>query len=163
MSKKNIFLLAAGYVAWGIVASLFNKKKPSDLKKELQKSKEDWEGEFRVFVDNFILTHKNLFDTFKTELLSEKNKKAFQEKKTELLQVVDVYKAQWEELLEELKGKWKVFLSEASDNLDKLYQEKKVEIDALKEVAPEKVKSLKDNLLAAYEELKTEATKKMKK
>ena len=40
MSKKNLFLLAAWYVAGWIIASIYNKKKPEQLKKELTKAKE---------------------------------------------------------------------------------------------------------------------------
>jgi hypothetical protein len=37
MFNKKFFLLAAGYIAGGVVSSLYNKKKPKDLKAELKK------------------------------------------------------------------------------------------------------------------------------
>ena len=42
MSKKNLFLLAAWYIAGWVIASIYNKKKPEQLKKELTKAKETW-------------------------------------------------------------------------------------------------------------------------
>lgn len=160
MSKKNIILLAAGYVAGGIVASLFNKKKPTEIKKELKNSKESGEGEFSVFVDNFLETHKNLITTVKKEILTEKNKKFLESKKQDVLDVIESYQAEWESLLRELKGKGKTFLVETSDNLEKLYNEKKSEIEGLSDITPEKISELKDKLKGAYSELKDEITQK---
>jgi undecaprenyl pyrophosphate synthase len=133
MSKKNIFLLAAWYVAGGLIASLYGKKKPWELQKDLEKSRKEGEGDFKVVLDNFIDTHANLIEKLKKEVLTDKNKELFNSKKDELLKVVDVYKKQWEELVDELKTKWKGFLVEASDNLEKLYDEKVEQIEQIKE------------------------------
>lgn len=160
MSKKNIFLLAAGYLAGGVVAALFNKKSDSDIKKELRASKKSGEGEFSVFVDNFIATHKNLLDTFTKEILSDKNKALLEGKKQDLLSVIESYKNEGSVLLEELKGKWAWFVSQTAENLEKLYEEKKWEISDLKGVAPEKLDELKTKLTQAYGELKAELKKK---
>jgi hypothetical protein len=45
-------------------------------------------------LNNFVDTHENLLDDLKNNILSDKNKKLFTEKKDELLNVVDVYKKQ---------------------------------------------------------------------
>mgnify|MGYP004001321055 CR=1 FL=1 len=144
MSKKNIFILAAWYVAGWIISALYNKKKPEELKKDLTKSRKSWEWDFKVMLNNFVDTHENLLDDLKNNILSDKNKKLFTEKKDELLNVVDVYKKQWEELVEDLKVKWKDFIVEASDNLSKLYEEKKDEIEELKGKAKEVVEEVKE-------------------
>ena len=157
MSKKNIFLLAAWYVAGWIISSLYNKKKPGDLKKELKKSKKDWD--FRVMLEDFIDTHANMLDDLKKHVLTKENKKFYNEKKEELLDIVDIYKKQWLELADELRVKWKGFLVEASDGLEKLYNEKKDEIDNLKEVAPEKAKELRNELKEVFEEVKEQIKK----
>jgi len=159
MSKKNIFLLAAWYVAWGIVSALYNKKKPVELKKDLEKSRKSWDGDFKVMLNNFIDTHENLISDLKDYVLTDKNKKIYKEKKDELLLVVDTYKKQWQELAEELKVKWKEFVVEASDTLEKLYEEKKEEIEEIKKVAPEKVKELKEKAKEVVEEVKKEIKK----
>ncbi len=49
MSKKNLFILAAGYIAGWIVASIYGKKKPTEIKKEIAEAKENWEWNFKVF------------------------------------------------------------------------------------------------------------------
>ena len=160
MSKKNIFLLAAWYVAGWFIASLYSKKKPGELKKELEQSRKEGEGDFKVLIDNFIDTHTVLIDKLKKEVLTDKNKELFNEKKEEVLKIVDVYKKQWTELVEELKTKWADFITEASDNLEKMYEEKIEEIEQLKEVAPEKAKELKDDLKETFDEVKEKITKK---
>lgn len=144
MSKKNIFILAAWYVAGWIISSFYNKKKPGELKKELDASRTEWEWDFKVILNNFISTHQNLLEDLKVQVMSDKNKELFNSKKDDLLKIVDTYKDQWVELVDELKVKWKEFLSEASDNLEKMYAEKKDEIDALKDSAPEKITELKN-------------------
>ena len=159
MSKKNIFLLAAWYVAGWIISSLYNKKKPSELKKDLQKSKKEWEGEFKVMVDNFMDTHSNLIKDLKSHVMTDDNKKLFNEKKDDLLKVVDTYKIQGLELADELKAKWKDFIVEASDSLEKLYEEKKDEIDLLKDSAPEKMEELKNSAKDVYDDIKEKVKK----
>lgn len=154
MSKKNLFILAAWYVAGGIVASLFNKNKPNEIKKQLAASKESGEGEFSVFVDNFMDTHKNLIDTLKKEVLTDENKAFLESKKQDVLGIIDSYKNDASVLLEELKGKWAGFLTETAENMEKLYNEKKNEISEVKWVAPERLEELKEKLKVAYSELK---------
>ena len=145
MSKKNMFLLAVGYVAGWLAAAFYNKRKPEELQKDLKKSRKNWDGDFKVLFHNFIETHENMLDDLKSHVLTDENIAKFNEKKEELLTVVDSYKQQWQDLADELKTKWKDFLVEASDNLNKLYEEKKDEIDQIKKVAPEKAHELKED------------------
>lgn len=159
MSKKNIFLLAAWYIAGGFIATLYGKKKPGELKKELETSRKEGEWDFKVMIDNFIDTHSTLIEKLKKEVLTDKNKELFKEKKEELLNVVDSYKNEWTKLVEELKVQWKEFLTEASDNLEKIYEEKVEEIEQLKEVAPEKAKELANELKETFDEVKEKIKK----
>ena len=159
MSKKNIFLLAAWYIAGWFIASLYGKKKPGELQKDLEKSRKEGEGDLKVVIDNFIDTHSNLIEKLKKQVLTKENKELFNSKKEEVLNIVEVYKKQWTELVEELKAKWKDFLVEASDNLEKMYEEKVEEIEQLKEVAPEKAKALKEDLKETFEEVKEKIKK----
>ncbi len=162
MSKKNWFLLATWYIAGWIIWALYNKKKPTQLKKELENSRKEGEWDFKVMLNNFIDTHSNLLEDLKTHVLTEKNKKIFNDKKDELLEIVDVYKKQWLELTDELKTKWKVFLTEASEKLENLYEEKKEEIEELKKVAPEKAKKIKEDLKEVAKTAVDEVKKKVK-
>ena len=163
MSKKNLFLIAAWYIAWGLIASIYGKKDPSTFKKDLEEKKQKGEGEFKLILDNFVETHSNLIDDMKTKILTEKNIKLFNDKKEEILSIVDSYKSRWIELIEELKVQGKDYIVKASDELEKLYSEKKEEIEWLKWVAPEKISELKKWLLASFEEFKKEIKKVIKK
>lgn len=154
MSKKNIFLLAAWYIAGWLIASLYSNKKSEELKNDLEQSKKDWEGEFKVLLNNFIETHQNLINDIKTHIDTEKNRELFNTTKEELFKIIDSYKVQWLALLEELKVKWKTYVNEASEKLEKLYDEKRVEIDSLKDIAPEKLIEIKEKLKSTFEEIK---------
>jgi len=160
MFNKKFFLLAAGYIAWGLVSSLYNKKKPIDLKQELKEWKEAGEWEFKVLLANFVDTHKNLLSDIEKEILSDKNKALFNEKKAQLLEIADLYKAEGNRLLAEVQIQGKDYIVEASDKLQKLYEDKKWELELVKQVSPEKMTELKDNLLEAYEEIKTKMQEK---
>lgn len=154
MFNKKMFLVAAGYIAWGLVSSLYNKKKPKDLKEELKQGKANGHSEFKILLANFVETHKNLIYDVEKEIMSDKNKALFQEKKAQLLEMADMYKAEGNKLLEELKQNGKTYLVEASDKLEKLYIDKKDELEELKEISPEKIQELKGNLLSVFEEMK---------
>lgn len=159
MSKKNLFLLAAWYVAGWIIASIYNKKKPEQLKKELTKAKETWEWSFKVLVDNFLETHTNLFDDLKKEVLSEQNMAKFDAHKEEVLKIIDSYKEKWSLLINELKENWKWYILVISKKLEDLYNEKLLEIESIKWMTPEKIDELKNKLLLSFEELKKEIKK----
>ncbi len=159
MSKKNLFLLAAWYVAGWIIASIYNKKKPEQLKKELTKAKENWEGSFKVLVDTFIETHSNLLDDLKKEVLSEQNIAKFESHKEEVLKIIDSYKEKWNLLINELKQNWKGYILVISKKLEDLYKEKLIEIESIKDMTPEKIEELKNKLFVSFEELKKEIKK----
>lgn len=158
-----MLLIAAGYIAWGLVSSLYNKKKPKDLKAELKESKENGQSEFKILLANFVDTHKNLILNVEKEILSDENKALFQEKKSQLLWMADVYKLEWNKLLDELKQNGKEYLVEASDKLEQLYVNKKEELDELKNISPERITELKGNLLNIFEEMKENMKKQFKK
>ncbi len=156
MSKKNIFLLAAWYIAGGIVASIYSKKKPEELKTELESAKESGKWSFKVIMDNFVDTHANMIDDLKKELLSEKNKAIFNEHKEEIIKIIDSYKEKWNILIEELRVKGKSYIYTTSEKLEELYKEKLSEIEELKWIAPAKVEELKEKLLTSFNDLKNE-------
>lgn len=162
MFNKKFFLLAAGYIAGGVVSSLYSKKKPKDLKAELKESKENWEWEFKILLNNFVDTHKNLLLDIESEIMSSKNKALFLEKKAQLLKIADMYKAEGNRLLEELKVNGKSYLIEASEKLETLYKEKKAELEELKQISPQKAIELKENLMEAFEEMKAKMKEQVK-
>ena len=155
------FLLVVWYVLGWFVTSLYNKKKPWELEHELKKSKETWNSELIVLVNNFIDTHKNMIDSLKKEPFYQKNKELINEKKEEFLKIANEYKLEWQKLLEELKLKGKDYVWEACKKLEELYELKKGELETLKDEAPEKIIELKEKLLASYEETKKKIKEKM--
>lgn len=159
MFNKKFFLLAAWYIAGNVVTSLYNKKKPKDLRKEIEEGKQAGKSEISIIMANFVETHKNVLEDLEQTIMSDKNKAFFLEKKAQLLEIAEGYKIEGLKLLAEVQEKGKSHLVEVSDKLEKLYLEKKDELNELKEISPEKVQELKANLLVTFEELKA----KMKK
>ena len=155
MFNKKFFLVAAGYIAGNVIGSLYNKKTPSALQKELEDSKQSGQGEAKVLLANFVETHKNVLADLENTIMSDKNKALFAEKKGQLLEIAEGYKIEGLKLLAEIQDKWASHLVEVSDKLEKLYLDKKDELNQLKEISPEKVKELKNNLLATFEELQS--------
>ena len=49
MLNKKVLFLAAGYVLGGVVSSLYNKKKPEEIKKELKAARKAWEKWFFLY------------------------------------------------------------------------------------------------------------------
>lgn len=156
MNKKLLALLWM-YVWWVTVAMLYNKKKPSDIEKELETAKTSWEWSFKILLDNFIEIHQNFLENVKDEVWSPKNKKYFNSKKDELFDILSEYKDDWEKLLKDLEVKWKDYASEWLKRLEKIYEEKLKEI---KEKAPEKFDEIKDKIKSYYEELKKKINEK---
>ena len=163
MFGRKFLLKAIWYVWWIFVWSMYNKKDPEDLKKELCEAKENWKCDGRVLLNSFIETHKNLLKDIEKELLSDKNKELFNRKKEDILKIALEYRDEWYKLLDEIKLKWKDFISEASNKLEKLYNEKKEEKESYKEISPKKIWELKENLKSVFVEMSNEIKKKIKK
>lgn len=159
MSKKWIFTLIAWYLAWSVVASVFSKKKWSDLKKDLKKVKWSKEDTFKLLLDNFIDTHKNLLDSIKDEIVSEKNKELFNSKKKELVALLEDYKKQWEKMLKNLKSEGGDVIAIGKEKIEKLYLEKKEKIEELVWEAPEVANELKEKLLVSFNDFKNKLKK----
>jgi len=163
MFNKKLLLIASWYILWGLVASKYNKKTPDELNNDLIEARKSWKKDIDVYLDNFIETHKNLLDNFKTEVFSDKNKEIFNSKKEELFNLLDDYKVKGEELLWELKVKWKDYSLEVKDKLEVLYKEKINELDKLKDQAPEKIEKVKENLKETFDNFKKDIETKIKK
>lgn len=158
MNKKLLVLLGI-YASWVITTLLYNKKNPSEINKEIEMARKSWEKDIKVLFNNFIEIHQNLLESLKTKLLTDENKKYFNEKKDEFLVLVENYKIKAEKIFEEYKVLGKDYAEEWLVKLEKFYKEKLEELDNLKEKAPEKVEEVKKKLLTHFEEVK----KKMKK
>ena len=143
-------MLAAGYVAGSVVSGLFSKDW-AKLRKKVELAKSKWQDTKKVILDHFIDTQKSALDSLKTQALTEENVEKFNEKKSELLAVVDDYKKQWEKMLKDLDKNGEDYISEAQTKLEKLYKEKTTQIKSIKW---EDVQAVGDKLLTAFEKFK---------
>lgn len=153
MNKKLLLALWI-YATWVATALVYNKKTPSEIKIELQKSTSSWGWNFKVLFNNFIEIHQNLLESIKTKLLTEKNKEYFFQKKDEINSKLLDFKINWEKLLEEYKILWKDYSNDFLKKLEIFYEEKIKELDELNKKKPEKIDDIKKGLLNYFEELK---------
>lgn len=147
MFSRKLALLAAGYVAWNVVSSLYNAKKGKDLKKTIGKAKQAGENDKSVIINNIIDTHKNFFDDIKW-MLSEENQKLLETKKLDVLKIVDSFKSEWDKLVKGVG--WKT--TWMTNKLQKLYDGKRDEIRShLQEVSPDEMKAVTDKLFTYFD------------
>ena len=105
MSKKGLVTLTAAYLAW-VAAATFYWRNGKQLKKDLEKAEEEGDSKLWVVLCAFIETHKNMINSLKEEIMSEKNIELYHKCKDEALKIFDSYKEKWKVLLAELKEKW---------------------------------------------------------
>lgn len=83
MNKKILFLLWI-YTSWVIITLLYNKKNPTIIQNELEKTKKSNKSDLKILFNNFIEIHKNLLNDLKDKTLTQENKKLFETKKDKL-------------------------------------------------------------------------------
>lgn len=154
----KILTIAWWYVAGTMIASSLDPKK----KKKIKKIKEDWWDVMQFLLNDFVETHKKLFESAKEEVLTPENKKKFESKKKQLMKLADSYKKQAEKTLIDLKENG----IEAARNwiirMEEIYEEQKLKVDELIIIAPGKASDFKDTFLDSASNLKNEIIKKMK-
>lgn len=157
--NKKLLILLSGYTIWIVATLLYNKKNPSEIQSEMDKAKKSWDDNLKVFFNNFLEIHQNLLDSLKAKVLTKENKLIFKKKKEELLQLADEYKQKAEDLFEEYKEKWKDYAEEWVEKLEKFYKETLVNLDGLKEEAPEKYEQTKKKINHYLDDLKSKVKK----
>lgn len=159
---KKLLYLVAWYLAWNAVSSMYGNKKGKDIKKDMKKASEKQSDPKMVLLDNFIETHKNFFADLKEKLESEEAKTFFAEKKEEVYELIERYKTDSEWLIEELKGKWKEYIKDATKKLEDFYKEKEEEWkEFLSSIwKEEEIAKFKEKLSQVYFDLKTKIKKK---
>lgn len=159
---KKLFYLVAWYLAWSTIASVYWNKKWKDIKKEMVKAKEKQEDPIKILLDNFMETHKNFFSDLKEKLESDEAKQFFNEKKEEVYNLIERYRTDSEWLIEEIKGKWKEYIKEASVKLEDFYKEKKNEWEKFLSSIwkEEEIAKFKEKLSQVYFDLKEKLKKK---
>jgi len=150
MKNKKIAIFAIWYLLGWLVASLYVTKNGKTLQEDLKKVELSKEDELKVLFTHFCDTHTNFLQDLKTRVLTDSTKKYINDKKQDLINVVEEYKKHWDELVVELKEKWKEYLNEAKSKLEQLYSDKKDQIDELKEQAPDKIEEIKNSLESKF-------------
>lgn len=160
---KKLFFLTAWYIAWSTISSLYSSKKGRELQKDLKKAYEEKKDPTKILMDNFVEMHKNMFNDIKDKASSEEAKEYFKNKKEDVFKIIDKYKKEWEKMLAELKVKWKDYIEVVAEELEKFYDEKKVELDkSLKNfnLEQEDIDTYKEKLASVYKDLKSKLKKK---
>jgi len=155
MSIKWILTLAAWYVAWSIISSVFSKKTPSVVKKELDKAKDSKEETISVLFNNFLETQKNFFEKAKEEIKSEDKKALIEEKKEKIISLFDEYKNEAIVFVRDLTSSDEEKVALSKTKIDKIYSEKKEKIIKITKDLPE----IKDNILESFKDLKNKFKK----
>ena len=163
MFSRKLALLAAWYVAWNVVSSLYNAKKWKDLKKTVVKAKQAWDNEKSIIINNLIDTHKSFFDDIKW-MLSEESQNLLETKKVQVLKVVDSFKNEGDKMIKDFW--WKTTWMKSK--IQKLYDEKRDEIRShLQDVSPDDMKKVTDKLFLYFDgfmwKLKNQTPKTIKK
>ena len=158
MLNKKLIVLASAYIAWVFVWILHNKKNPSDLKKELNNSKES-KDEYKVLFDNFVEVHKDLIESLKTKTMTPENIEFINQKKDLLINVLNDYKTEAETILSEFREKGSDYVNTSLKKLEKSYKEKLNELDKIKTDYPEKVEEIKEKLITYFDEIQNKLKK----
>ena len=150
MSKKGLVTLTAAYLAW-VAAATFYWRNGKQLKKDLEKAEEEGDSKLWVVLCAFIETHKNMINSLKEEIMSEKNIELYNKCKDEALKIFDSYKEKWKELIAELKEKW-------ADYASKTYH-----LENIKWISAKTLEELKAKLASVFKSTKDEIEEEIEK
>lgn len=162
MSKKGLVTLTAAYLAW-VAAATFYWRNGKQLKKDLEKAEEEGNSKLWVVLCAFIETHKNMINSLKEEIMSEKNIELYHKCKDESLKIFDSYKEKWKELMAELKEKWADYASKTYQKLEELYNSKIFDLENIKWISAKTLEELKAKLASVFKSTKDEIEEEIEK
>ncbi len=162
MSKKGLVTLTAAYLAW-VAAATFYWRNGKQLKKDLEKAEEEGNSKLWVVLCAFIETHKNMINSLKEEIMSEKNIELYNKCKDEALKIFDSYKEKWKELMVELKEKWADYASKTYQKLEDLYNSKIFDLENIKWISAKTLEELKAKLASVFKSTKDEIEEEIEK
>ena len=162
MSKKGLVTLTAAYLAW-VAAATFYWRNGKQLKKDLEKAEEEGDSKLWVVLCAFIETHKNMINSLKEEIMSEKNIELYNKCKDEALKIFDSYKEKWKELIAELKEKWADYASKTYQKLEELYNSKIFDLENIKWISAKTLEELKAKLASVSKSTKDEIEEEIEK
>lgn len=162
MSKKGLVTLTAAYLAW-VAAATFYWRNGKQLKKDLEKAEEEGNSKLWVVLCAFIETHKNMINSLKKEIMSEKNIELYHKCKDEALKIFDSYKEKWKELMAELREKWADYASKTYQKLEELYNSKIFDLENIKWISAKTLEELKAKLASVFKSTKDEIEEEIEK
>lgn len=162
MSKKGLVTLTAAYLAW-VAAATFYWRNGKQLKKDLEKAEEEGDSKLWVVLCAFIETHKNMINSLKEEIMSEKNIELYHKCKDEALKIFDSYKEKWKELMAELREKWADYASKTYQKLEELYNSKIFDLENIKWISAKTLEELKAKLASVFKSTKDEIEEEIEK
>lgn len=162
MSKKGLVTLTAAYLAW-VAAATFYWRNGKQLKKDLEKAEEEGNSKLWVVLCAFIETHKNMINSLKEEIMSEKNIELYHKCKDEALKIFDSYKEKWKELMAELREKWADYASKTYQKLEELYNSKIFDLENIKWISAKTLEELKAKLASVFKSTKDEIEEEIEK
>jgi len=154
MSIKWLLTIAAWYVAWSVITSIFSKKTPNVVKKELDKVKDSKEETISVLFNNFLETQKNFFENIKKDLTTEENMTLLEKKKAEVISLFDEYKQEALVFIKDLTSSDEQRISLSKVKLENIYNEKKLKFNEIINELPESASEIKTKLLESFEDFK---------
>ena len=162
MSKYGLVTLTAAYLAW-VAAATFYWRNGKQLRKDLEKAEEEGDSKLWVVLCAFIETHKNMINSLKEEIMSEKNIELYHKCKDEALKIFDSYKEKWKELMAELKEKWADYASKTYQKLEELYNSKIFDLENIKWISAKTLEELKAKLASVFKSTKDEIEEEIEK
>ncbi len=150
-------------VGWYVVGSMIASSLDPKKKKKILEAEKRGENKLTFLFNDFIETHKKLAGWVKKELMSDENKKLFEQKKEQLMNLVKSYKKESKIVIEHLKQKAQEKARKWLIKIEDIYEQQKEKIEELKEISPEKATELKNTILAWAKEIKNKINKKIKK
>ncbi|RAL55076.1 hypothetical protein BLD25_05080 [Candidatus Gracilibacteria bacterium GN02-872] len=162
MSKKGLVTLTAAYLA-GVAAATFYGRNGKQLKKDLEKAEEEGNSKLGVVLCAFIETHKNMINSLKEEIMSEKNIELYNKCKDEALKIFDSYKEKGKELMAELKEKGADYASKTYQKLEELYNSKIFDLENIKGISAKTLEELKAKLASVFKSTKDEIEEEIEK
>lgn len=162
MSKKGLVTLTAAYLAW-VAAATFYWRNGKQLRKDLEKAEEEGDSKLWVVLCAFVETHKNMINSLKEEIMSEKNIELYNKCKDEALKIFDSYKEKWKELMAELKEKWADYASKTYQKLEELYNSKIFDLENIKWISAKTLEELKAKLASVFKSTKDEIEEEIEK
>lgn len=152
MKKKNIILLALGYLGGLAIATKYSKKNSIEVNKELSENKD--KKFFDVFIENVIDIHKQFVNYIEVSIKTEENMKKIEDLKSKVIDEVEQFKKEAIEKTEELKQKWIQKKEEIEKEIATIYEKRQEYLNKAKDNSLTYIEDWKKKLEKVFDEIK---------